>query len=68
MPRFRIDDLPTIENTPTSPKTLRAKVGQVIDSSMVCRAKVNSLNTDTGEYQIVLQGTLDKEDTKWEEF
>ncbi len=35
---------------------------------MVCRAKVNSLNTDTGEYQIVLQGTLDKEDTKWEEF
>ena len=31
------------------------------------RAKVELINPETGEYRIVLHGTLDKEDTKFDE-
>jgi hypothetical protein len=67
MPRFRVQDLRSIENAPTSPALLRSKVGEMILNSTVCRAKVDAANPETGEYRIVLQGTLDKEETKWEE-
>ncbi len=67
MPRFRIENVRALENAPTSPNTLRAKINQVIDSSTVCRASVSAVNPDTGEYRVVLQGTLDTEETKWEE-
>jgi hypothetical protein len=67
MPRFHIQDIRTIETTPTSPAHLRAKVGEMILNSTIARAKVEALNPETGEYKVVLQGTLDKEDIKWEE-
>ena len=67
MPRFRIQDIHAIENAPTSPSSLRSKVGEMIFSSTVCRAKVEAMNPETGEYRIILQGTLDKGETKWEE-
>ncbi len=67
MPRFRIQDLHTVENAPTSPASLRTKVGEMILSSTACRAKVEAINSDTGEYRIILQGTLDKEESKFEE-
>jgi hypothetical protein len=35
--------------------------------STVSRAKVDAFNPETGEYRVVLQGTLDKDETKWEE-
>lgn len=66
MPRFRIQDLHTVENSPTSPGSLKTKIGEMIFSSTTCRAKVDAINPDTGEYRIVLQGTLDKEETKFE--
>ena len=66
--RFRIDDVRLLENAPTSPNSLRAKLGEMINSSTVCRAKIDSVNPETGEYRVVLQGTLDKEESKWEEF
>ena len=37
----------------------------MILGSTVCRAKVETLNPDTGEYRVVLQGTLDREETPW---
>ncbi len=66
MPRFRIEDVHAIENAPTSPGSLRYKIGEMIVSSTVCRAKVEAVNPETGEYRLVLQGTLDKEESKWE--
>lgn len=67
MPRFRIHDLGTIERSPTSPTSLRNKISEMIMSSVTARAKVEVINPETGEYRIVLQGTLDKEDTKFDE-
>lgn len=67
MPRFRIDDVHSIEHTPTSPANIRTKLSEMVLNSTNCRAKVESINADTGEYRVVLQGTLDTEETKWEE-
>lgn len=67
MARFRMDDFRTIENTPTSPATLRSKIGEVILCSTHARARVESMNPETGEYRIVLQGTLDRENSKFDE-
>jgi hypothetical protein len=68
MARFRIQDVPSVERTPTSPGSLRAKIGELLVSSVHCTAKVDALNPETGEYRIVLQGTLDKEETRFDEF
>ncbi len=67
MPRFRISDFEHIEKSPTSPASLRNKLTEMILCSTTARAKVDSINQETGEYRIVLQGTLDKEETKFEE-
>ena len=67
MPRFRIQDLQALENAPTSAGSLRSKVGEMIVNSTNFRAKVDSVNPETWEYRIVLEGTLDREDTKFEE-
>ena len=67
MPRFHVHDLRSIEMTPTSPASLRSKVGEMILNSTIARAKVEALNPETGEYRVVLQGTLDREETKFEE-
>lgn len=66
MARFRIQDVHTVENAPTSPGSLKNKIGEMILNSTTCRAKVDAVNPDTGEYRIVLQGTLDKEETKFD--
>ena len=67
MPRFRIQDVQGLENAPTSPGSLRSKIGEMIVNSTIFRAKIDSLNPDTWEYRVVLEGTLDKEDTKFEQ-
>jgi hypothetical protein len=36
-------------------------------NSTVARVKVEVVNPDTGEYRVVLQGTLDREESKWDE-
>ncbi len=66
MTRFRIHDIKALEATPTSPGVMRSKVGELVVNSTVCRAKVEVINPDTGEYRIVLQGSLDKEGSKFE--
>lgn len=67
MAKFRISDLGSIEKAPTSPSSLRNKLSEMIMSSVAARAKVELVNPDTGEYRIVLQGTLDRDDTKFDE-
>ena len=61
MPRFRVQDLESIQRQPTSPLHLRAKVGEMSLNSTVARATIEVLDPETGEYRVVLQGKLDKE-------
>ena len=65
MSRFSIQEISSLETGPSSPGTLRARIGEMILSSTVCRAKVETLNPETGEYRVVLQGTLDRDETPW---
>ncbi len=67
MARFHIQDVKLLESSPTSPAALRTKIGEMILNSTVARAKVDAINPETGEYRVVLQGTLDREDVKLEE-
>ncbi|HEY3217326.1 MAG TPA: hypothetical protein VGK93_12630 [Candidatus Eisenbacteria bacterium] len=66
MPRIGPTDLGAIERTPTSPGALTHGLWQVLSSSIAAKVKVDSVNRETGEYRIVLQGTLDLEETKFE--
>lgn len=67
MSRFRIDDFDLLETSPTSASSLRAKLGEMLLSSTSARVKVENANTRTGEYRIVVQGTLDLEKMPFEE-
>ena len=67
MARFRIQDIRSIETSPTAPGTLKNKLGEMLFSSINATAKIEGFNVDTGEYRIVLQGTLDKEESKFDE-
>jgi hypothetical protein len=62
MTPFRLQELHALETRSNSPGTLRSKIGEMILKSTVCRAKVEAINPDTGEYRVVLQGTLDREE------
>jgi len=67
MARFRIHDIRSIEKSPTAPGTLKNKLGELLFSSINATARVEGFNLETGEYLIVLQGTLDKEESKFDE-
>jgi len=59
MTKFDIKDLETIRNANVSPTVLKAKIASMLENSADCRAIVETLNRETGEYRIVLQGTLE---------
>lgn len=61
MSRFRIQDFPTLETAPTSAAALRSKLGEMLISSTSARVRIESVNQQTGDYRVVLQGTLDVE-------
>ena len=58
MARFHIHDVRLLEGSPKSPADLRTKIGEMITNSTGARARVDVINTATGEYRVVLQGTL----------
>ena len=64
MALFKIQDLRLVESHLDNPTQLSSKLGDMILSSSNIRAKVETANPETGEYRIVLQGTLPKEGTK----
>jgi len=66
MTRFHMDDFPLLETAPTSAGALRAKLGEMLISSTSARVRIESVNPQTGEYRIVLQGTLDTETTPFD--
>ena len=57
---FNLRDLEIIRNANLSTSTLRRQINNMIESSDNCRAIVECLNRSTGEYRIVLQGTLEE--------
>lgn len=66
MSRFGLKDLPTLETSPTSPGSLRTKIGELLVHSINAAARVEMVNKQTGEYRVILQGTLDGEDMKFD--
>lgn len=59
MTKFTFNDFRTLEKCPTSPSNMQACISNLVFSSVNTRAKVEICNVETGEYRIVLQGTLD---------
>jgi hypothetical protein len=66
MTRFRIQDFSALETAPTSAAALRAKLGEMLISSTSARVRIESVNQQTGDYRVVLQGTLDVEKTPFD--
>ena len=64
MAKFKIQDLRLVESVPQNPTNLSSKLGDMILSSTNLKAKVEVLNPETGEYRVVLQGTLAKDEPK----
>ena len=64
MARFQIDQIHTIEKTPTSPNTLANKFQNLVLSSVNARAKVEGYNSTTGQYRVVIEGTLDQDNAQ----
>jgi len=67
MAYFRLQDFYSLERSPSSPASLRNKIANMLLNSCYANAKVEMVNRETGEYRIVLHGTLDKEEGKWTE-
>ena len=65
MTRFNFNDFKYFDRTPTSPQALNWNISNLMYSSVSCRAKVENCNTETGEYRIVLTGTLDLDPNFW---
>ena len=63
MPRVDPNALSAIERTQMSPKALSTGIWDVVSHSISTRAKVEGFNAETGEYRVILQGTLDLDET-----
>jgi hypothetical protein len=66
MSKFNMEDFECLERWPTSPGNLRNKVSQMLLNSHNANCKVDAVNRMTGEYRIVIQGMLDKDESKWD--
>jgi hypothetical protein len=55
------ESLNAIERSPASPTALSSGLWDVVSRSISSKARVEGFNLETGEYRIVLQGTLDLE-------
>ncbi len=64
MERFKLSDLNSLEKSPTSPMTLRNKIGEMLFSSTQAVATVEVIDPATGEYRVILQGNLDVEEAR----
>jgi len=58
--KFNTQDFDWIEFVPPSSHILREKIENMLANSGNYRAIVESLNRETGEYRILLQGKLEK--------
>ena len=56
---FNFNDFRCFDRPVTSPRQLNEGITALVFNSINTRAKVEGINLETGEYRIVLQGTLD---------
>lgn len=63
MAKFTFNDFRTLEKCPTSPSQMQSGISCLVFSSVNTKAKVEICNPETGEYRIVLHGTLDMDST-----
>jgi hypothetical protein len=63
MPKMDPNALSGIERSQMSPSALSTGLWDVLSHSISTRAKVEGFNAETGEYRVVLQGTLDLDET-----
>lgn len=59
MATFTTHDIRALEAWPASRADVGRKLRAALDASVAVRVKVDAINDLTGEYRIVLQGTLD---------
>ena len=59
MNKFNFNDFNSIEKYPKSPAWMKGKIQEILFSSTTSNWKVESCNPTTGEYRLVLTGTLD---------
>ncbi len=58
MLKFYTRDFDLIEHIPPSSNALREKIGNILKCSKNWSANVANIDKSTGNYQIILQGTL----------
>ena len=58
MSRFRTTDLDSLEILPSSSNALKERVQNILNQSLSYSAAIASMDSQTGTYKIVLQGTL----------
>ena len=68
MSRFTYNDFKWLEKCPTSPKQMHEGISNLVISSVNTKAKIESCNPETGEYRIVLQGTLDMDSRQFSSY
>jgi len=56
---WSVNDIHCVEKSPASPGYIQSQISGLVFNSTACRCKVETINPTTGEYRIVLQGTLD---------
>ena len=66
MPRMVPEKLSAIERSPASPSALSSGLWDVLSHSITSKARIEGFNYETGEYRVVLQGTLDLDPTSKE--
>ncbi|MFQ5486590.1 MAG: hypothetical protein ACE5HS_03710 [bacterium] len=59
MHKVNVQDLENINTTKISGQTLKKHLMAMLASSSQCKAILECINKDTGEYRIVLQGILE---------
>ncbi|MFQ5864992.1 MAG: hypothetical protein ACE5IW_07175 [bacterium] len=59
MTKLNLNELDELLTPQISSETLKRHIIEMLSNSSQCKAILESVNQDTGEYRIVLQGTLE---------
>lgn len=61
MSKYPVEHLRDLERVPRSPLALSNDLWDVLSNSLSAKVTLESCNRETGEYRVVLQGTLEQE-------
>ncbi len=63
MPQLELSNVMDLNLTKLSGVSLKKQIEKMLASSSQCKAILETVNHDTGEYRIVLQGIIDQTST-----